>query len=136
MKFLNFKKYIFSYITIIISFGLYYLLVIFQNRHYPSATKDEFLAPGTGLAIIIGYYFVLYLISCVLLILELLIRKFIIEKYFPKLKISINFSFPKVILKIYTIIFYTLFLFAILPFILTCIAFIITIIKLYIFDIM
>ncbi len=136
MKFLDFSRYIFSYITIIISLGLYYLLLIFHNEHYPSVSENEFLAPGTGLAIIIGYYIILYLISCVLLILELLIRKFIIEKYFPKLKISINFSFPKVILKTYKIIFYVLFFFSIIPFILTCIAFIVTLIKLYIFDIM
>ena len=115
MKFPNFKKYFFSYVTIFFSFLFYYIGYKFINTEFPVVEDDSFFQPE-------GMYFFLVAISCIasffsilLLGLEILIRKYIIEKYFPKLKISLNFKFPEIVSRVYSFIFAVLFILATVP---------------------
>lgn len=124
MKIPDFRKYFFSYTTIVMAIVFYGLLVVYHNAHFPPGDPEDFIHPGTGLFIIIGYWFLFYLYSCGFLILEILIRKFIINRFFPNLKFPIQLNIPKVITRIYTVIFGVLFVLALLPAVVAIILFV------------
>ena len=115
MKFPNFKKYFFSYITIILS-SLYYFFEWKYCHTYFSPTEDDiFFQPQGMFSFFVLIIFLCSSFSILLLGLEILIRKYIIEKYFPKLKISLKFKFPKIVSRSYSFIFAVLFTLATVP---------------------
>jgi len=115
MKMFNLKKYFFSYIYIFLAFLFYYLAWRFLNLDLPPANHDDVLPEGFSEGLIVGYTFLIYLYIAGALVIEILIRKFIVEKYFPNLKFSINISLPEALDKLSSVIFYVLFAVASIP---------------------
>lgn len=68
-------------------------------------------APNDAIAIGGGEFFIMVLSIMILLwvfaftILEILLRKYVIEKKFPNLKLNIKIKIPKIIVAIYNVIF-------------------------------
>ncbi len=115
MKFPNFKKYFFAHIIVI----LFYLMLAFflwagwLGYHYPSEEYTIYGEPG----VYIWEPWVLQLWLCafcgilgwfamILTIIEALFRKFIIEKYFPSLKLPFSIKLPKWLCVTHSIFFY------------------------------
>lgn len=115
MKFPNFKKYFFAHVIVV----LFYLMSVsltwarWLNSHYPSEEYSFYGEPGTyiwspgdpqmylGLACILFAWF-----SIALTVIEVLFRKFIIEKYFPNLKLPFSIKLPKWLCVTHSIFFY------------------------------
>ncbi len=115
MKFPNFKKYFFAHIIVI----LFYLMLVFflwagwLNCHYPSEEYSFYGEPGVyilspgdpqmylGIACMICAW-----IPITLTVIEILFRKFIIEKYFPNLKLPFSIKLPKWLCVTHSIFFY------------------------------
>ena len=121
MKTLDLRKFVFSYIYIILAcVGIYFLL---KALSYPSPKEDIFFADGTfeffiGSLCILAYYW-----CCGLLLIEILLQQFVIPKLFPNFKFSIKITITRKLNIILTIIFYILFLIASIPLVITLIAF-------------
>lgn len=112
MKILDFRKYFSSYLFIIFSFITF--LSIWIHEIIPSAkpiennfTPDDLVHFVLFSIFLIGI--LIYILSPVLLLIEILIRKFIIEKYFPNLKFPIKLSLSKSLNKFLSMVFYILF---------------------------
>lgn len=115
MKFPNFKKYFFAHVIVV----LFYIMLgsftwaIWLNSHYPSEEYSFYGEPGAyiwspgdpqmflGIACIICAWFVI-----ALTIVEILFRKFVIEKYFPNLKLPFSIKLPKWLCVTHSIFFY------------------------------
>jgi len=115
MKFPNFKKYFFSYITIVLSYYYFYLEWIYSHTSFPQTEPDTFFQSEGMFSFFVLIIFLCSFFSILLLGLEIIIKKFIIEKYFPKLKISLRFKFPEIVSRIYSYIFTVLFILATVP---------------------
>ena len=115
MRFPNFKKYFFSYIIIILSFIYYYFecysyfSVFPEGEDVPIGQTREYYFLIAFLWLIISFF------SIILLCLEIIIRKYIVEKYFPKLKIPLKFKIPEIVSRVYSFIFAVLFIIATVP---------------------
>jgi len=115
MRFSNFKKYFFSYIIIILSFIYYYFecysyfSVFPEGEDVPIGQTREYYFLIAFLWLIISFF------SIILLCLEIIIRKYIVEKYFPKLKIPLKFKIPEIVSRVYSFIFAVLFIIATVP---------------------
>lgn len=121
MKTLDLRKFVFSYIYIMLAcIGSYF---IFKGLSYPPPKDDIFFADGT-FEFIIGWFCIMaYYWCCGILLIEILLRQFIIPKIFPNFKLSIKITIPRKLNIILTIIFYILFLIASIPLVITLIAF-------------
>ena len=115
MKFFDFRKYFFSYLYIIFCFVFYFLYWTYVQANYPPPKENEIISDGTFHFIAVGYFFTFYLCSTGLLVLEMLLRKFVVEKYFPNLKFPIKISLPRKLNLFLSVVFYILFSLATVP---------------------
>ena len=120
MKFLDFKKYFFSYFYIIFAFVGIYLLWL--SSTFPPPTEDEFLSDGSGYFMLGGLSIFAYWWCCGFLLLEILLRRFVIPKIFPKLNITFKIDIPKKLNIVLSALFYIFFAIATVPLIITVIA--------------
>ena len=130
MKIPDFRKYFFSYIYIIVglSFVIFFILTLkFEPPYLPNDEPTNFdgyrFYPYTIIMIV---SFILHDFIAIALLLEILIRKFIVKKFFPYFKIPLNFHLSHKSNCLWSIIFYILFLISSFPFCLTIIAIIAT----------
>lgn len=118
MKFLDFRKYFFSYIYLLS--GLVFVfadlnisIIDFLNNDYLTETlqikRENFMISYI-------FYGFIYIFCCIFLIIEIIIRELIIKKLFPNLKFSFQINLPKKVNKLLSIIFYILFSLASIPF--------------------
>lgn len=120
MKFLDFRKYFFSYFYII--FALVGMFLILKAFSYPPPTEDIFFADGS-FELYFGWLFILaYYCSCVLLLIEILFRKFVIPKIFPKLNFTFKIKIHKKLDIVLSALFYIFFAITTIPIIITVIA--------------
>ena len=115
MKFPNFKKYFFSYTTIILSYYYFYLEWKYNHTNFPQTEPDTFFQPEGMFSFFVLIIFLCSFFSILLLLLEILVRKYIIKKYFPKLKISLKLKIPEIVSRVYSFIFAVLFIIATVP---------------------
>ena len=127
MKMPNFKKYIFSYIYIFSTFLFYYCVWRYSQVEHPQVGPDDYFDFGDD-AFEFFSMSITYLASLcigVALIIEMLVRKFVINKFCPNLKFSIKLKLPKKMEFFLKVIFYIMFTIASIPFIGTSILLII-----------
>ena len=115
MKFFDFRKYFFSYLYIIFSYLLVRACWAYANADLPVPVDDPIITPGLEYRFWILIYGLAYLCSIVLLVVEMLIRKFVIEKYFPKLKFPLKINLPYKLNLFLSVVFYILFSLATVP---------------------
>ncbi len=127
MKFVDFRKYFFSYIYIILAFTGMYL--IWLSSTFPPPTEDEFFSEGTPFFMLGGLLIFAYYWCCGLLIIEILLRKFAFPKIFPNFKFSCKINIPKKLNCFLSVLFYILFAVATLPLIITLWAFVSTLLS-------
>ena len=127
MKFVDFRKYFFSYIYIILAFtGMYFIVL---SLLYPAPTEDIFFADGTFELFIGGLLIFAYYWCCGLLVIEILLRKYAFPKIFPNLKFSCKINISQKLNCFLSVLFYILFAVATLPLIITLCALVLTFIS-------
>ena len=106
MNILEYKKYFFINVS-----ALWSLIVLYSIIAYSKADKQP-PAPNDAIAISAGGEFFIMVLSIMILlwvfaftILEILLRKYVIEKKFPNFKLNIKIKIPKIIVAIYNVIF-------------------------------
>lgn len=126
MKIPDFRKYFFSYIYIIVglSFVIFFILSSkFEPPYLPNDEPTNFdgyrFYPYTLIMII---SFILHDFVAIALLLEILLHKFVVEKFFPYLKIPLNFHLSHKSNCLLSIFFYISFLIASVPLLLTILA--------------
>lgn len=107
MNILKYKKYFFINITSL--WSLFFICTIIAyaiaKAVYPPRAPDDFLSPSSlEFAIMLLSGMILFWLY-VFTIVEIVIRKYVIKKIFPKFKLTINIKLPKLIINIYNIIF-------------------------------
>ena len=105
MKILDFRKYFFANIAALWSCYFIFMVILYFKDIYHKIDPEV-----SGFVVIFAFWiiitsFLVLICIYVLTVLEILIRKFIIEKKFPNFKINIKFKIPKTIVTIYNIIF-------------------------------
>jgi len=105
MKFLDFRKYFFANTAALWLYCFIFLCIFIKIYICPNADPEskDFLIPF--IFVIIAKSFLILICIFICMILEILIRKFIIEKRFPNFKINLKFKIPKAIITIYNVIF-------------------------------
>ncbi len=123
MKIPDLKKYFFSYIYIILglTFIIFFILSSkFEPPYLPNDEPTNFdgyrFYPYT---IIMTVSFILHDFIAIALLLEILIRKFVVEKLFPYFKIPLKFNLSFKSNRLLSILFYILFCIASVPLLLT-----------------
>lgn len=123
MKIPDLKKYFFSYIYIILglTFIIFFILSSkFEPPYLPNDEPTNFdgyrFYPYT---IIMTVSFILHDFIAIALLLEILIRKFVVEKFFPYFKIPLKFNLSFKSNRLLSILFYILFCIASVPLLLT-----------------
>ena len=106
MKFPNLKKYFFSHIAVLLTYVCLYLIIKLVNTKFPEAKPDDLLPPYTSQSLFILLIAAFITLAILITIVEILFRKFVIEKYFPNFKLKFEFKIPKFICVIHSIIFY------------------------------
>ena len=105
MKFLNLRKYFFANIAVLWSYYSIVMVFLFFKDVYHKIDPEVsgnvaifvFWLIMTGALILISIF--------IFMLLEILLRKFVIEKFFPNFKIKFKFKIPKIIVIIYNVIF-------------------------------
>ena len=105
MKFLDLRKYFFANAAAIWFYFCVHLCIIFRNTEFEPYSHNVGLSAQDICFAFIMLCFLKNMLFVFLTILEILIRKFIIEKKFPNFKLNIKFKIPKVIVIIYNVIF-------------------------------
>lgn len=125
MKLFEYKKYFFINISALWSLVTLYLIIVYNKTDCPPPAPNEFISCGFGefMTMILGIIILLWLFAFT--ILEILIRKYLIEKKFPDFKLNLKIKIPKFVEIIYNIIFS-------IGFISACIIFVIAVIFLLI----
>lgn len=105
MKFLDFRKYFFANVSTFWSLLILCFIFKVSQTNYPPHNPDNFITDE-----FLDFYFILKSIELLLwifglTILELIIRKYLIEKKFPNFKLNIKIKLPKAIVFIYNVIF-------------------------------
>lgn len=105
MKILDFRKYFFANTAALWSYCFFFLYIFIKIYICPNADPEskDFLIPF--IFVIIAKSLFILICIFILTVLEILIRKFIIEKKFPNFKINLKFKTPKAIVTVYNIIF-------------------------------
>lgn len=103
------------------------MYLLWLSSTFTPPTEDEFLSDGFGPFAIGAMSILFYFWCCGLLIIEILLRKFVIKKIFPNLKFPFKISIPKKLNIVLAIFFYILFAIATVPIIITVIALILSI---------
>lgn len=123
MKIPDFRKYFFSYIYIIIglSFVIFFILSLnFEPPYIPNDEPTNFndyrVYPFTLIMLV---SLILHDFIAIALLLEILLRKFIVEKFFPYFKISLKINLSHKQNYFLSILFYILFFISSLPLVIT-----------------
>lgn len=123
MKIPDFRKYFFSYIYIIVGLSFVIFFILSSKFEPPYLPNDE---PTNFDGYRFYPYTIIMLVSLILhdfvaiaLLLEILLRKFVVEKFFPYLKIPLNFHLSHKSNCLLSIFFYISFLIASIPLLLT-----------------
>lgn len=119
MKIPDFRKYFFSYIYIIVGLSFVIFFILSSKFEPPYLPNDE---PTNFDGYRFYPYTIIMLVSLILhdfvaiaLLLEILLRKFVVEKFFPYLKIPLNFHLFYKSNCLLSIFFYISFLIASIP---------------------
>lgn len=105
MNFLDFRKYFFANISALWFYVLVRLIINYKTTDYPSPSHNDALALGSvdfAMILLAGLVLVFLVFAT---ILEILLRKYLIEKKFRNFKLNINIKIPKFIIAIYNVIF-------------------------------
>jgi len=110
MKIIDLRKYIFANITAFIGYIPICIIVDYNSRPHQPIQRGDLVSDAYFTGVLIGICIQTVLFTMVLTLIEILIRKFFIEKKFPDFKINIKFNLPKYLYNIlntvYTILFY------------------------------
>ena len=123
MNLLNLRKYIFSNITVLWFYFCLALYIVFECIEFEPTNHNVFPTPQDIFAIHIMFCFLLAIVFVALTFLEILIRKYLIKKDFPKL----NLKIPKFVETVYNTLFVIGFLFTSFLFVISIIFFLIAI---------
>ena len=121
MKIPNLRKYFFLNVAAILSVFFWNSIYVYITTDFPPvySWEDSLIDPGFEyMAAIFLWGFVL-LVTFGLAIVEILIRHFVIKKYFH-FRINLTLTLPKIINILYSFVFYIGLFCAILPAVLTC----------------
>ena len=105
MNFLKYRKYFFANISVIWFYFSIFLYMIFKNTNFEPYSHNVFPSAKDICAIYVMFSFLIILVFIIFTILEILIRKYLIEKKFSNFKLNIKIKIPKFIEIIYNIIF-------------------------------
>lgn len=105
MKFFNLKKYFFANISALWFYCCVFLYIVFKNTDFELYSHSVFPSAKDICAIYIIFCFLIIIVFVLLTILEILIRKYIIEKKFPNFKLNLKIKMPKLVVAIYNVIF-------------------------------
>ena len=122
MNFFKYKKYFFTNISVIWSFVVLYFIVAYNRTSYPPPNPNDAIALGGKEFFLMGISIFILFWVYIFTILEILIRKTFIKRFFPNLKFNLKIKIPTIIINIYNIIFFTGFILNIF-FVVICIIF-------------
>lgn len=105
MKFPDLRKHFFANLSMIWFYFCVFLCIKFENTEFEPYSHNVFPSAKDICAVNILLCFLRVIVFVLLTVLELLIRKFIVEKKFPNFKLNIKIKLPKVIVFIYNVIF-------------------------------
>lgn len=105
MNFLEYKKYFFINVSALWSLIVIYSIIVYSKTDYPPPAPNDVIAIGGVEIFVMILSIIILLWLFVFTILEFLIRKYLIEKNFPNLKLNIKIKIPKFIVAIYNVIF-------------------------------
>ena len=105
MNFLVYKKYFFINLSALWSFIVIYSMIVYSNTDCLPPAPNEFISCGFSEFIDMALSIIILLWLFVFTILEIVIRKYLIEKRFPNLKLDLKIKIPKFIAAIYNLIF-------------------------------
>ena len=105
MNFLKYRKYFFANISALWFYFCVFLYIVFKNTTFEPYSHNVFPSPKDIYAIYIIFCFSTIIFLVLLTIFEILIRKYIVGKRFPTLKLNLKIKIPKLIVAIYNIIF-------------------------------
>ena len=110
MKFLDLRKYIFANITAIVGYIPIIVTIIYNLYPHEPFNPDNLINEDIIIVFAITVCMQIVLFTFILILLEIIIRKFFIEKKFPNFKINIKLNLPKYLSIalniIYTVLFY------------------------------
>jgi len=110
MKFLDLRKYIFANITAIVGYIPIIVTIIYNMYPHEPFNPDNLINEDIIIVFAITVCMQIVLFTFILILLEIIIRKFFIEKKFPNFKINIKLNLPKYLSTalniIYTVLFY------------------------------
>lgn len=113
MKFIDLRKYFFSYPYII--FSMLGMGILWYANTLQTADENLFPSANDVIAALAVYPFIAFFCCLIALILEILFRHFVIKKYFLNLKFSFVIKIPKVLNTFLSSIFYLLFAISTIP---------------------
>ena len=105
MNILEYKKYFFINESALWSLFVLYSIRVYSKTDYPPPAPNDAIAIGGGEFFIMVLSIMILLWVFAFTILEILLRKYVIEKKFPNLKLNIKIKIPKIIVAIYNVIF-------------------------------
>ncbi|MBR1908630.1 hypothetical protein IJ818_06815 [bacterium] len=105
MNFRKYRKYFFINLSALWSFIVIYSIIVYSNTDYPPPAPNDVIAIGGGEFFIMALCIIILLWLFGFTILEILIRKYLIEKKFPNFKLNLKIKMPKFIVAIYNVIF-------------------------------
>jgi len=105
MNFLEYKKYFFINVSALWSLIVIYSIIVYSKTDYPPPAPNDVIAIGGVEIFVMILSIIILLWLFVFTILEILIRKYLIEKKFPNFKLNLKIKIPKLIVAIYNVIF-------------------------------
>ncbi len=105
MNLFEYKKYFFVNIAALWSIVVLYSIIAYNNIDCPPPEPNEFISCGFSEFVTMALCIIILLWLFAFTVLEFLIRKYLIEKKFPNLKLNIKIKIPKFIVAIYNVIF-------------------------------
>lgn len=106
MRIFELRKYFFANMSALSFYILIFFVINYAKNDYPPPGPNDFLAPGFGEFMLMVMAIILLVFLYLITILEILIRKYIIERKFPNLKLNIKIKIPKFVVAIYNVIFF------------------------------
>ena len=116
MKIPNLRKYFFLNVAAILSIFFWNSIYAFRTANIPPVYgwEDPIITPGLEYRAAIFLWGILLLASLGLAVVEILIRHFVIKKYFH-FRINLTLTLPKIIDILYSFVFYIGLFCAVLP---------------------
>ena len=105
MNILEYKKYFFINVSALWRLFVLYSISDYRKTDYPPPAPNDAIAIGGGEFFIMVLSIMILLWVFAFTILEILLRKYVIEKKFPNFKLNIKIKIPKIIVAIYNVIF-------------------------------